>query len=244
MNLFTRLPLSAPTGSLPVISPSDIDYFVDYEAQSYDHWVFGSDASSLVGLNNGNALSPQSTPTYGSNYARIGTAVGNGLRTALEDSATSEDTVVAVVRVATLPGIQIPFGTLDTSTGGSLFFGDGNCSITYRGIFSSQPAGNAITANTWHFVAVSRDFRGTGKSIKSLVGGGSVVERASSATYSPAPAGRKISAGNAYYGSGVATGVMDLAEFIVFNRALSSAELLALYARRKTKLAARGVTVV
>ena len=252
MNLFTILPIVAPAGSFPTISPSDIEYFVDYEVDSYDHWIFNKGGvANLTGLKQAKVLTAQATPTYSSNYLTISTLSSNALLTDLpNESSTQVDTVCAVVRLATVgAGIQVLLGSLGPTTdtpplnGGGLFVDTGASYTTYRGVTSSASAGNSLSAGAWYFVAVSRTFSGSTKYVRTLIGGGSVVEQSSAGPYQPALAGRKIACGNAYYNS-VITNTMDFAEFVVFQTAMTSSELLSLYTRRKSQMAVIGITVV
>lgn len=242
MHLFTRLPITV-SGSLPVIPSADIQSLVNYEQTSYEHWIFSGGAGALVGKKAGKALTLQSTaPTYSAYYLSFG---GNGkaLLTDLMDSAAATDTVCVVMRPAASVTMQVPFGNVGSVLGGSpLIYGTPTRTLahTYRGISNS---GNqtAISPAAWQFLAISRNFSGTTKSIRMLLGGTAQAVTTNSGTYTPAAT--PIALGNSSL-AGVGVDVIDYAEFIIFPTALDATELEAVYQRAKARCAARGLAVV
>lgn len=257
MSIVTRLPITVAS-SLPVIPQADLESFVSWEVDSYDHWIFDKGTSAgLTGLSQSKVLTLQgSAPTYSSTHISLPGTSGNALLTDLTESANQVDTIFIVLRSpATFSGFHFPFGTLSTGTGNAF----GGCPYlasatstyprsvfaTYRG--TSGIPGTSITtidaANQWYFLCVSRDFNSATKTFRVLVGGKGITSYTVTGTYTPAT-GRLIALGNGYYSSGSATALFDIAEFGVFNRVLSDAELNNLYSRRKTAAASRGLTVV
>lgn len=248
MNLFTRLPLTLNAPTMPLIPEADVDYFVPYEPLAYEHWIFNKgDSSGLIGLKAGSLLTAQSdAPTYDVKHLTLSSYYGKALLTGLEETATIEDTIAVVFRPGVLSSsLKLPFGTLGSAAGGSPFIGsNGQMYATYRGINNSLSYGAPLSADSWYFAAVSRNFSGASKAFKLLIGGTQVVETYTSNSYIPAPVGRKIALGNGYYSSSVSNNTYDFAEFIVFPKAMSATELQALYERRKAKMVTSGINVV
>ena len=250
MTLFTRLPISV-AASLPILSESDIAYFSGLEDSAYEHWIFDKGGvGGLTGRVKGKVLTVQSdAPTYAANSLAMMGSVGKGLLTDLIDAAGAKRTVFAVVQ-DTIAGtsIKVPFGTLDTTgagTGGLPFFSGTvptrGVFTTYKGLTNSANSGAVISNATWHFLAISLDAASASKSVTTLVGGQAVNVATSAGPY--AHSGRAIALGNGYYLTGHAS-LMNFAEFGVYDRALTAADLAAVYARSKARMAARGITVV
>ena len=255
MSILTRLPITVPS-ALPVIPQADIESFVSWEIDSYDHWIFDKgNSTGLTGLSQSKVLALQgSAPAYSSTHISLPGTSGNALLTDLTEVASQVDTIFMVLRLpATFTGFHFPFGTLNTGSpllGGASFLASPGSSyprgtfLTYRGTSLSSTTGPDIpAANQWYFLCVSRDFASATKSFRILLGGQTLQTAAVTGTYTPA-AGRLIALGNGYYATGGATALFDIAEFGIFNRALSDAELGNLYSRRKLAAAARGITVV
>lgn len=254
MSIVTRLPITV-SSSLPVISQADLESFVSWEIDSYDHWIFDRGTSAgLAGLSQSKVLTLQgSAPTYSSSYISLPGTPGDALLTDLTETANQVDTIFIVLRSpAAFNGIHFPFGTLSTGTG-NVFGGspylEGAANTyprefyaTYRGTdVPGTPITTIDAANQWYFICVSRDFNSATKTFRILVGGNGIISYTVAGTYNPAP-GRFIGLGNGYYTVG-SSALLDIAEFGIFNRALSDDELNNLYSRRKLAAAARGISV-
>lgn len=255
MSIITRLPVTA-SSTLSTIPQEDIESFVSWEIDAYDHWIFDTgNSAGLTGLAQSKILTLQgSAPTYSSTHISLPGTSGNALLTDLTETASQADTIFMVLRLpATFSGLHFPFGTLNTTApllGGSPFFNNTantyprSSFLTYRGTsLNSTSAPSVPTANQWYFLCVSRDFASVTKTCHTLLGGTSIQTVTVTGTYTPA-AGRFIALGNGYYATGTATASFDVAEFGIINRALSTTEVNNLYSRRKTIAAARGITVV
>lgn len=250
-SMFTRLPFSVADSSLPVIPSSDISTYVDVEFGSYEHWSFGVNASSLIGLNNQRSLTVQSVaPSYVSNYVSVSGDSGKGLLSPLGEVAGQVDTLAAIVRLQTsASGGLTPFGSLSPSAaavGGAVYLTTGSSVLnaTYRGTtISTVSTGRSLPTNTWLFLAVARNFSGTSKRLRVLVGGSTVFETTGSNAYAPIVSPNTIALGNGYY-SGSSGSVWNFAEFVMFNEELSATDLSALYTRAKARAAKKGITVV
>ncbi len=253
MSLFTRLPISVNDPSLPIIPSGDIDTLgVSYELDSYDHWVFNTgDVGGLVGLNKQRALTPQaSVAAYAATYLSLSTTMGNALLSDLDEVALGKYTLCTIVREPSPQptGIKPLFGTVVASpAANNLTFLSGSGAArkvfaSYSGFTSSLDTTAAIAGDVWYFVASSLDFKAdSSHTMKTLVGGTAPLEAAGIGAH--LASGRKWALGNGWYATGAA-GTYQYAEFILYDRALTTDELQAVYARSKARMALQGITVV
>lgn len=233
MNLVQRLAGYANPNPAAVTPDSDIRYLVPYEPDAYGHWIFNKgDSRGLIDLVAGRALTPQAAaPTYSSNYLSVPALLGNALLTDRAETANMTDTVCALIRIGVGTNLQPVIGSMGAgaSTGGSLFFSGTEPSrslfSTFRGVTNSVVvAATGSPSAKWLFVAFARDFSGTTKVIRQLVGGSALVESSSAGPYVPATAGQFVALGNPYYTT-TAGPAVDAAEFIYFSSALSANRL-------------------
>jgi len=255
MSLFQRFGVNVPDPTLFVLANNEVDYLgAQFEIDSYDHWVFSKgNAEGLVGLNNGKLLTLQSSvpadaPAFSPSFLTMSTASGKALLSdVVEDASLPAYTVCAIVREpTTISGIKPIFGTVVASpAANNLTFVAGSPPsrhffASYSGATSSRDTGVVSTIGSWYFVATAVDYTGTSKIERTLIGGsaGSQGSGAGPHLFS----GRPIAMGNAYYATGVA-GLMDVAEFIVYKRALTLDEMGDVALRRKSFQATLGNTV-
>lgn len=257
MSLFTRLPISVADPSLPVIDSADIDALgVSYELDSYDHWVFNTgDVAGLVGLNKQRVLTPQAAvAAYASNYLSLSSLAGNALLSDLDDVALGKYTLCTIVRepAPQATGIKPIYGTVTAApvANNLTFLSGSNAGSTparkvfasYSGLTNSLDTNAALAADAWYFVATSVDFKDdTSHTMRTLVGGATPLEAAGNSAHFPS--GRKWALGNGWYSAAIG-GAFNFAEFILYNRALSTAELQAVYGRSKARMAGQGIAVV
>jgi len=245
-NLFTVLPFLFSNPALPVIPEEDMRRLAAGEPGAYDYWQFGGSANSLVGVQAGRPLVPQSgQPEFHPNYATLSAAAGSALMTGLGESVAQEDTIYAVIRVA--PGSPlIIFGSLGTTgvgTGSGVFQIAGQAlSQQHRGTNILQETGLTLTPGDWLFVALSRQFSVGANAVHVMVGGQPVATGFGTGVY--APSAGEIALGNAYYTSSPDIGPFDIAEFGVFPLSLDADGLEDLYLRVKARCAERGIAVV
>ena len=252
MSLFTRLPIAINDLSLPVIASADIEILgMDYELDSYDHWAFNTgDAGALVGLNKQRVLTPQaSVAAYGLNYLSLSTVSGNALLSDLDEAALGKYTLCTIVREPSPQPTDIKplFGTVVASPlANNLTFLSGSGAArkvftSYSGFTSSLDTMAAMAGDAWYFVATAVDFKGdSSHTMKTLVGGTTPLEVAGIGAHFAS--GRKWALGNGWYSSAVA-GNLHFAEFILYDRALSAADLQAVYQRSKARMALQGLVV-
>lgn len=254
MHSIPRLSFVLASPLYPVIPESELDYFTDYEPGAYAHWVFNKGGvAGLADLKSGKVLTQQSAaPAYSANYLTLSGAVGNGLLTDLLEPAGTKRTMMVVVREPNPAVTQAkpPFGTMDTTAGGGtggipFVTGSGAARklyTSYLGVTSSSDTLQATPSSLWLSIVVAIDFSGGTKRVRTLVGGGAGHEATSAGTFSASS--RALALGNGYYTIGH-NSPLDYAEFIVFEgRAMSLADMQAVYLRRKARLAAGGIAVV
>ncbi len=255
MNLFTRLPITLTDTTYPVVSEAEIDYFTDYEPASYEHWIFNKgNSANLIGVNNSKVLTPQAeAPVYGTNYLEnLIYPAGKALLTDYADTVNAKDTVCMVVNDSdTSAGIHQLWGNrVSESVGGSpLFSGVSPLRKLWLGYSGVHGGGIATglsipSTSSWYFVAVSRNFALTTKTLIGFIGGQTAYSYSGSGTYAPGTA-QVVSLGSPNYTTAsIAKSFNKVAEFIIFDKALTAAEIQAVYLRRKAKLASIGIAVV
>lgn len=213
-----------------------------YEAAAAGHWLFGTDSASLTGKG-GLVLSPANTPpTFAAGYLATvaSTTLKNGLLSPFDDSL--EQTIAGVFQYKA-SGTQMLMGALASSSevGGDALYRDstGYNTNTRPGTGSKTAVVMpGLTDGAWFFAALS--YTATGTLQRVFIGG-----NANSVTQAvnKAAAPRKIALGNALYSASSFSDAVLCAEFIYFSSPLDDAAMKALYARSKTRLAARGITV-
>lgn len=241
MSLFTRINIISGDLSMPVIPTSDIDFLIPMESDAYEHWMFDSGAASLGGVVNGRALTPGAiAPVYGTNYISVNTTPTGALKTPKNDAA--DQTLCVVYRRPAISVTRYLAGTLDSFTGSSLL-----ASGTGLGILSGNQRPSAqITPIThpgvigdWVFAAFSEKSHPTSKDQVLFMGG----QPALTANVGvKALAARQVVLGNGSDGT-IASSMLDFAEFIVFDKALTADELQEVYLRAKTRMASVGINV-
>ncbi len=249
---FFQTPVIYSGNDLPVIPESDIERFeVVFEADAYEHWALNGNDLSLTGLVHGRTLTKAGgiTNEEGNFSLQVNTSAKRGLRSDKADSLIQ--TQCAVIRVDSTPAASasasILFGSLNQSSGSAVYI-DENPFIRrqFRPTISviGEKQANGL-ANKWLFVAFSED--GTSTTMKSivLVGGEtpSVVEK----VYAQAKTigTNNVSLGPIDYSSSVLgyPVKLDVAEYIVYDKALSGIEMLSVYIRSKKRLSSRGITI-
>lgn len=251
--LFTRLPFSVPDSSLPVIDSADIQLLVDYETESFDHWLFNNGSASLVGLKAATVLTPQTdAPTFSATNLILNNSYNKALLSEMDDAAEMCIAMVIKRRADLVGGdMGVLSGTLGISSespayGGSLFESVSHALYSNtRGIAQAGPLVLPGSVGEWVFVAQSED--GVLPSSNVLYVGGVGTSTASSSTNKRVRL-NKVALGCAYYNNSAVLDVpnLEVAEFILFPRALSITELNGVYERSKIRLANTnsGITVI
>lgn len=246
-HLFTMLDFAVPDNTLPQLAATDFELLVDYEPDAYEHWALGGNATCLAGLAHGKMLTPQaSSHVFNANSVAIDGSVGNALVSDLPDGP--ELTMCAVLKLPALANAKgiVPFGCAGTSDGGSalLYYttsGGYTLGALLRG--STTPGSMAFAgeaAGDWVFFGMSQSFTGDNVLIRA---GSLLTANTAPITGEKTHAAANIAIGNSRYSTPTYDGDFEAAEFIIYNRALSAAELAAVYSRSKGRLARRGITV-
>lgn len=252
--LFTRLPFVVIDADLPMIPASDIKTFVDYEMDSapYDHWLLSGSSAALTGRVAGRMLTPQSVaPTYKGTHTVVDGHTGKGLLTDLTDSA-AQSMAIIIKRPADMPaGLQLLFGAIDAGTGSAGYFEDigtgDRMTCNVRGWSGSvlKPSLRLPGAvGDWMFLAFSESSI-LGSSTATVFAGGSPDGNSATLTVpvNKSVTNRKIGLGSAFLASGQGLN-LEVAEFMLWERALSVADLSDVYGRAKARMARRGLTLV
>lgn len=246
MSLFIRLPIALNNPTLPKIDPKDIEDFSKFESRSYGHWIFdtGNDEGFTAPLTN-KVLSKQGAdPEFSASHLTLPLANGDALVTDYLDKADAVDTVSFVFKLDAFSGVQVLNGTLSSADGGGLFISSGNLWQNYRGAVTSQEVKPSLQTDTWYFVAIARDFSGAQNDLRILVGGENVYTAPHSGAYSvPTGPVTNLAFGNANYAAST-TSKIDLLGANLVDHAMTNEEMAALYSRRKTYFANKGIPVV
>lgn len=253
--IFGRIPVVSNRPGLAVIPGNEIEELVDYEATAWEHWIFDAGASSLAGRVNNRMLVPVSVaPTYAAAHLTIANAANNGLYTGYADTAAAVDTLFGVFRLPANNLLVPLFGGYSTSTRGRMLFASAGTTAARNTLaqasgttISNRDTSQPLTTEAWVFAALVCDFSATTKAIRALIGGQAGYAGTGTGSYtprvSPTNPNNQLVVGRDDYASG-AGGTLDCAEFGIFNRALTLAQLGDLYMRCKARQAARGNTVL
>ncbi|WP_406737092.1 sialate O-acetylesterase [Thioclava sp. GXIMD4215] len=225
-----------------------ITLVAEAEADAVAHYLFGEDNVADTDLRGANALS-ETPGARAQGYISTRTGDGGGLKTPLAE--TAQMTLCAVIRNPSSDPSTVYFGTLGSNTSlgegfnGAGLFDNGAASALYLNQ-KNDAGGNTLmplatptpfVENGWNFVAMVLD----AASMSAYLHDGTAAQFATQAIARATPTGKAIAIGSRYY-TGISDAV-DVAEFLVYDRALSETELEALAARSTARLAARGITI-
>lgn len=246
-SIFTMLPFAVSNAALPQLAATDYELLVNYEPDAWGYWNFGTSSASLVDLTQGKALTLAGTaPTYNSTGVVVAGGLNSGLLSDLADG--TERTLCAVIKIPDLSsfvGSNVA-GNVGTSDGFGMFV---HKSSGAYGILPIVRGGTGITGDTFAglavgdyvFLAISYTQTGSNKLNKFF--GGKLSSSITSATAKTASA-VKMAFGNIAYSTSTYHSPLEISEGILYDRALSLAEIAAVYARSKQRMATRGITVV
>ena len=220
---------------------------VSPEAGATGHWLFGSDNPAHTGLVGGDMTEVLNAATLNAGYVSLtGGTFGdprNGLSSSVSD--TAEFTALFVARIQ--GGTSIIGGTrpAGSSVGGHMGYVDGSnlrlARVAGGGAGAVTVDGAAFEASTWSVFAYSRSAADAVVGVASR-SDGDVAASATIAGYA-AHSTNTFGIGNCWYLNGSYADDLDVAEAIVWDSALSQAQIEAVIARTVTRLAARGITV-
>lgn len=231
------------------------------ETSAVAHWLFGYESTSYASRVGNKTLTPQSAPEFNSNYISI-PAWGGALMTDIPDSG--EYTVCAVVRVpaqADQTDCVVIYGTQngyslraddDTYTGNQLSLlsdREGRRWIYskisgYRSTSRNYPT-RQPPIDQWLFVTHVVKLTGNDLRYQVISVGGENYQMLREADSDKLIlSGRNIAVGNGYCDvSAFKTKGLDIAEFIYFNRALSSQEVKSVYLNSRQRMSERALNL-
>lgn len=249
MTMMTILPISTSNLLAPIIQSNDINYLDNYDPGTLEHWIFDrGNISSITGRKNGKVLTPQVAPVYNRSNLTISGALANAIISDYPDSSLAVDTFCMVFKCAAGTigqSLILSNGTLST-TGLYISVAGGGVSRTANLSFSGVgyiPNIGAIAAGQYYFIAVARNFSGTTKIVRYIVGGMPAFESIFfNMAYSPNLISN-VGLGNTSM-SGTDPNSISYSEFRIYPRCLSLIELNAVYVDAKKRAALRGISVV
>lgn len=256
MSLFTVLPFSTNDDSLPKVSTDNILFLDEPETSAYGHWMLSGSNASLTDIINSRALTPQDNsflPSYSSNYLTLSAKAGRALQSPRFEVADSDAYTLAMVMRLDSDNTSpiVMWGTLGVTAdayGGSSYLRKEletyEIIENYRGAISNTDSGLVIQRNQWAFIAVSVAYDGADSLIAhTLVNeNGANTTGPVTGTYSPNVTD-PISLGNVAYDTSSTDVPFDVAEFIMFDNALTPADLVSLYNRSKERMSRRSITI-
>lgn len=246
-----QLPFPIQRSDVPVVDISSATPILGSIAEegAGGHWLFGGGSSSLSDLTGTQALTLQAAaPTYAEAYATVEGTAGNALLTSWTDAAVQ--TACFVARRVT--DGRMYTGTLKPSAaaqgGSALYLNDATDAlvITTRGsstggtVDMTWPTG--VDVGDWFFAAFAEDDANKKRYV--FIGGPTPTEYAQTYDGAKLLSTEKYAIGNGWNTASAYYGDVDIAEFI-FYPAVSKpfADLRGIYARSKTRLLKRGLTV-
>ncbi|EKS9562829.1 hypothetical protein ACOIES_21680 [Klebsiella pneumoniae] len=253
-NFVLKLPVMS-NRDLPIISDDDLSFStLTIEPDAWDHWELDASPMQLVGKTNNRSLTVQGAVT--NNVGTVSMFLGgnsggkNALVSGFADSHLQ--TQMAIIKFSTYdPSSTIPvlFGALTPSGAGSAGSAAFLAVQTLRRVFT--PRGTAVDeqpkseiVDKWVMVVLAESSNDTSRSSSLFVSGTStpyyreISDNANGKILAPV----NISAGNVAY-SDAGTGVVSVeyAEYGIWDKMLSEAEINSLYVRAKARMAARGL---
>ena len=242
-------------GQLPVVQTQDLIYIEKFEKDAYGHWLFGSDSSSLIDKVNGRSLTLQVgatiPPVYSANHVQLSNLKGNALISDLVDAAATNITAVFIAKASTaglhIIGGNLPHSSSITASGSGVFVGSNKPYLNLKplvasstGMISNVTSNQDIDQTNNLLIAIS-----VNKTTKQCIlytqqnDIESIKTTAYAGTYETSP--NKISVGNGYY-TAASGPTVSFVEAIIYDKALSVAELQAVATRAKLRQQKRGLT--
>lgn len=240
--------------NLPVLKTiEDVIYVERFEADAYGHWLF-LDNTPLVDRVNNRTMSQlpgaASPPVLSLEGVKLVNQVGNGLISDLADDATTNVTQISICKVnaSTLCVVQGNLvGTGNTTASGTGVYTSANKALANMKPIVSNNTGalNGTTINQTlalnEFCLIAHCVNKTAKTLTLYVLNNDVensVTASFTATYEANA--HKVGLGNNYYNSG-SLAELTIVESIIYNKALTLAEIKAVASRSKIRLANRGI---
>lgn len=225
------------------------------ESASYGHWLYGGGSNSLIDKVNSRVLTAipgaTATPSYTENSLNLSTAIKNGLISNLEDKASQDIAMCAVVKVSSA-GITQILGNLvassdATTSGVGVFVLSQKVYVNVKPTTGNPTPGGINSLSPDLTLDYSKPFfvafsvNKTLKKVIIFVSQGGVTKSAES-TFSSAYLGslNNFAVGNSVYSTGNNTA--SFYESIIFNNSLTFIQIEAIAMRSKERLANRNVS--
>ena len=213
------------------------------------HWIFGSNTGgSLTDIISGLTVTSSQSIGINTNYVQTANVALSGLDSQI--AGNTEQTVCVVVRQIGPAGTNtIRFGNLRTSSEGngrSVFLGGTSERFNDRSGIGFVDMQNVLdTTNTWMFEAFSYTQTGVtagGADVLCYTNPSTGIETYTGSGTRQNPT-HNIGFGNLWYNDSNFARGSGFAEAIIFNRALTKAELDQVFTRSVARMAARGITL-
>lgn len=234
--------LWSPPYIKPVLRPTSGNYWPDYEAVGAGggHWLFDHSAGQFTDHVNALALYGAGGVTNAAAGLAVSGVYGGGLVAPIADA--SQLTICAVVK--TTGDYAAIGGALSATAGSGLLLTPNGASAFSRSSGGSKTATaiHGAGSGAWRFLASVEDYAGAQLRARS----GTVVQSLSlSGVTKTLNTGGNIGIGSPWWSNATYNKAFEIAEFIVFPRALASAEVEEVRLRSVARVsAALGATVV
>lgn len=229
---------------LPKIQTKSLIYVEKLERDSYGHWIFEKDATSLIDRVNGHSLTVQAEatiqPIYTANNVKISAAKGNALISGLQDS-TPLGYSISVLCLSDSTALSILAGVLgDTvDTKGAGIFSTTKVFLTARTGVSSLDAGLTLDLTKPVFASFSLNRQTKVANLVVMQNNITYEKTGAVSTYIEALAA--LSFGNSRYISAHSAGTIKFYEGVIHDKALSIQEMKDIAERIKERQAFRDV---
>lgn len=218
----------------------------DVETGAQGHWFFGTDYTGYDDLVSGQTLTPliPSAVSLGTGTLTIsdGSGAGDAMRGLETGFAQAAEQTICLV-ASPEAGNRIMGGNLTTSNGSGIFMQGTGLRVNAR----ARPHNNVTledpVSQTAPFIFLAHAISATANWV-AYRGGDTPVVQTGGPINPAVDTSNPIGIGNTVYASGSFTAGGSYAELIVFNSYKTETEIAEIYARSKTRLAARGVTVL
>jgi len=242
-------------GQLPVVQTQDLIYIEKFEQDAYGHWMFGVDSSSLIDKVNARSLTLQVgatiPPVYSANHVQLANLNGNALISDLVDAAATNITAVFIAKASTaglhVIGGNLPPSGLGTASGSGVFVSANKSYLNSRPLAAngtgmiSNVTSNQVIAQTNNFLIAISVNKTTKQCIIYTQQNGVESSTTSAYTGTYESSTNKISVGNGYYAAALGP-TTSFVEAIIYNKALSVAEIQGVATRAKLRQQNRGIT--
>lgn len=257
-NFVLKLPVIS-NRDLPIISEGDLSFSsLNTESDAWDHWELDASSTQLVGKANGRSLTVQGSVT--NNVGTVSMLLGgnNGGKNALVSGFADShlQTQMAIVKFSTFAAsaiVPILFGALTPNAAGvagsAAYVGLSATVATLRRVFGprgpwvdEQPISEIV--DKWVMVVLAESSDASSRSSNLFVSGPSTpyYREISDSANGKVLAPSNIAAGNVLYtNSGTGQVPVEYAEYGIWDKMLSEAEINALYVRAKARMATRGL---